>query len=138
METSMKKLLIAAICSATLLAACGNDTADDDKFEDAADARAAAAGPAVAALGLSQSQLLEADLFDAAGRELGDVEDLVRGTDGRVDRLLIEIEDSNPDRYVELPVAGMDTVTHGGETNLVANVTKAELADLPDASPAPR
>lgn len=134
----MKKLLIAAICSGALLSACGNDTAHDDKFEDAAEARAAAAGPAVAALGLSEAQLLEADLFDAAGHELGDVEDLVRGNDGRVERLLIEIEDSNPDRYVQLPVAGIKTVTRGGETNLVANATKAQLAKLPDASGARR
>jgi hypothetical protein len=135
----MKKVLIALAGSAALLAACNTDADDtDDRREDAAEARAAAAGPAAVALGLSETQLLEADLLDADGKELGDVEDLLRGANGQVDRLLIEIEDSQPDRFVELPVAGLRTVTRRGDTDLVGDATAETLAALPDAQPGAR
>ena len=52
-----------------LLAACNNSSTDiaEDQVEDAAEATAAAAGPTPAALGLTETQLLDADLLGTGG-----------------------------------------------------------------------
>ncbi|MBX7461859.1 hypothetical protein [Qipengyuania huizhouensis] len=50
--------------------------------------------------------------------------------------LLVEVEDSEPDRYVELSLDGL-TVTEGGvlsETNLQTEMTAQDLASMPDAT----
>ena len=132
----MKKLLAATVCIAAL-AACSDSPQDvaEDRVEDAAEASAATAGPAPVALGLSEAQLLEADLRAAAdGAELGDVTSLLRTADGSVDRLLVEIEDSNPDRFVEVPVAGLTVLARGNDTDLVTTMTRDQLAALPEAT----
>lgn len=129
--------ILAAACAAVALGACNDSPADvaEDRVEDAAEASAAAAGPTPVALGLSEAQLLEADLRAAAdGAELGDVTSLLRGANGSVDRLLIEIEDSNPDRFVEIPVAGLTVVTRGNDTDLATTMTREQLAALPAAT----
>lgn len=133
----MNKILAVTTFSALALAGCndpGNDAAED-RVEDAAEASAVAAGPTPVALGLSEAQLLDADLLAVAdGAELGDVTSLLRGADGNVDRLLIEIEDSNPDRFVEIPVAGLTVLARGDDTDLVTTMTKEQFAALPEAS----
>ena len=134
----MRPLILLA-CSTALLAACSdrNDAAED-KLERSAEASAAAAGPAPVALGLNEAQLLSAELVGANGVELGDVAQVVRGTDGNVDRLLVEIEDSHPDRYVHVPIAGLKTVVRGTDTDLSTSMSKAQLAALPEVKlPAP-
>lgn len=132
----MKKTLIAFACTATLLSACGDgpDDAAEDRVEDAAEASAAAAGPVEAALGLTEAQLIDAELIGANDVELGDVQSVLRAGDGSVDRLLVEIEDSDPDRFVEVPVAGLAPVTHGDDTDLSTTMTAADLAALPEAT----
>jgi hypothetical protein len=104
---------IAALACLAALAGCGdgNDAAED-KLERDAEAQAAAAGPVEAALGLSEAQLLDAELIGPGNAELGDVARVERGADGKVDRLLIEIEDSNPDRFVHVPLAGLKPVVN--------------------------
>ncbi len=133
----MIKILAATTFGALVLAGCndaGNDAAED-RVEDAAEASAIAAGPTPVALGLSEAQLLDADLLAVAdGTELGDVTSLLRAPDGRVDRLLVEIEDSNPDRFVEVPVAGLTALARGNDTDLVTMMTREQLAALPEAS----
>ncbi|MBK6413020.1 PRC-barrel domain containing protein [Sphingopyxis sp.] len=126
-------------CSAALLSACSdNDDAAEDKLEKAAETSATVAGPVPAALGLSEAQLLDADLVGADGKELGDVAQVVRGADDKVDRLLVEIEDSNPDRYVHVPILGLKTMVKGDDTDLVTTMTKSEIAALPEVKlPAP-
>lgn len=121
-----------AVMPIALIAAC-NDANDqaEDRVERAAEANAMAAGPAEAALGLSEAQLLEADLRGPNGIELGDVVQVIRGGDGKVERLLVEIEDSNPDRFVHVPVAGLKPVVNGTDTDLATTMTKAQLAALP-------
>ena len=111
-------------CSAALLSACSdNDDAAEDKLEKAAETSATVAGPVPAALGLSEAQLLDADLV---------------GADGKVDRLLVEIEDSSPDRYVHVPILGLKTMVKGDDTDLVTTMTKSEIAALPEVKlPAP-
>ena len=125
-------------CSTVLLAACG-DRADEqeDRIEAAAGASAVEARPEPAALGLSEAQLLEADLIDANGIELGSVESVGRNAAGEVERLLVEIEDSNPDRFVEVPVEGLATSVAGDDTDLSTAMTKEQLAALPDAPARP-
>jgi hypothetical protein len=119
-----------------LLAACNNSSTDvaEDQVEDAAEATAAAAGPTPAALGLTETQLLDADLLGTGGTELGDIVTLLRMPDGTVDRLLVEIEGSDPDRFVEVPVQGLVVLTRGDDTDLVTTRTAADLAAMPAAT----
>lgn len=131
----MNKLFAAGLCVATLLSACndaGNDAAEE-QVEDAAEASAAAAGSEIAALGLTEAQLIDAELVGPGNVELGDVQAVVRGPDGTVENLLVEIEDSNPDRFVHVPVAGLTTVVRGDDTDLATTLNAPDLAALPDA-----
>jgi len=136
----VKKLLTALACT-TLLAACGDDASDvaEDQLETQAEASAAAAGPAIAALGLTEAQLLDADLVGTDNADLGDVTRVDRGADGSVESLLIEIEDSNPDRYVSVPIAGLTTVTRGDDIDLVTTMGRDQIQALPEVTltPAP-
>lgn len=133
-EPTMRAIIAAAILSLPL-AAC-NDANDkaEDQLERNAEASAQSAGPAQAALGLSEAQLLNADLVDGAGIELGDVAQVLRDTSGKVDRLLIEIEDSNPDKFVHVPIAGLGTVARGTDTDLTTTMTMAQLNALPSVA----
>ena len=124
---------------ALALAACDSEAereadATEDGIEQQADASAAAAGGAIAALGLTETQLLDADLVAADGTDLGDVEQVRRDASGAVSGLLVEVEDSNPDRYVVVPLTGLTTVVRGDDTDLQATMTAADLAALPDAA----
>lgn len=134
----MKFRILVLAWSTILLAAC-EDKADEpeDRIEAAAEASAAAAGTEPVALGMSEAQLIEADLVDPGRAELGSVEGVVRNAAGDVDRLLIEIEDSNADRFVQIPVEGLTTVVIGDDTDLSTTMTRAELAALPEATPRP-
>lgn len=125
------------------LSACGNDAeqqadAAEDRIEQQAETSAAAAGGAVAALGLIDEQLLDADLVAADGTDLGDVEQVRRGADSAVESFLVEVDDSDPDRYVVVPLAGLVTRVSGDDTDLQTAMTAAEIAALPDAQPAPQ
>lgn len=133
------RMLLLLGCSAALLTACANENeAAEDKLERSAETSATVAGPVPAALGLSEAQLLDADLIGPDGHEMGDVAQVVRGPDDKVDRLLVEIEDSNPDRYVHIPVLGLKTAVKGDDTDLVTTMTKADIAALPEVKlPAP-
>ncbi len=132
----MKSRLLLLIFSGALVAACSDtDSAADraeDKLEASAEASARAAGATEAALGLTEAQLLDADLRGADGAELGDVAQVVRSANGNVEQLLIEIEDSHPDRFVHVPIADLTTVQRGTDTDLSTTMTKAELMDLPE------
>ena len=120
-------------CSGLLLAACSNDNDDaEDKLERSAETSATLAGPLPAALGLSEAQLLNADVVDGDGKELGDVAQVLRGPDGKVDRLLVEIEDGNPDRYVHVPVLGLKPIASGNDTDLATKMTMNEMKSLPE------
>lgn len=133
----MKTKLTALACMAAL-SACGaaNDPAREraeDAMERQAQASAVAAGATVAALGLTEAQLLDAELRGPGDVELGDVARVERNADGNVERLLIEIEDSDPDRFVHIPIQGLTTVARGNDIDLVTTMTREQLAALPDA-----
>lgn len=134
----MRSLFLLA-CSAAMLAACNDkNEAAEDKLERAAETGATVAGPMPAALGLSEAQLLDADLVGADGKDLGDVEQVLRDSDNKVDRLLVELDGIGPDRYVHVPITGLKTVVNGNDTDLATPLTKADLAALPEVKlPAP-
>lgn len=127
------------------LAACGSDETSEtrateaqlDRIEDEADRSAAAAGMEEAALGLTEAQLLDAELVTADGTDLGDVERVSRDASGAVTELLIEIEDSDPDRYVVVPIEGLTVRNAGDDADLQTSMTMQDLAALPDAVLAP-
>ena len=122
--------------AALSLAACQSQAEQEaDRAEDAIEAQAdwsaAAAGTAVAALGLTEAQLLEADLVAADGTDLGDVEQIRRNAAGAVEGFLVEVENSDPDRYVMVPLAGLTTRADGNDTDLQAKLTANDLAKQP-------
>jgi hypothetical protein len=133
-------MLAAAACAAALAGCNNNDAAAPAATEAAtppAETPAAAAtGWDRAALGLREQQLLEADLLGIDGVKLGSIEGLLTGADDRVDRLLVEVEDSDPDRFVAVPVQGLTALTRGSDIDVVSTMTVAQLTALPDA-PAP-
>ena len=123
---------------ACAVAACESEAekradAAEDQIEQLADASAASAGDAIAALGLTELQLLDADLVAAGGTDLGDIEQIRRGPTGTVDGLLVEIENSDPDRFVVVPIEGLTTRADGNDTDVQTSMTAADLAALPDA-----
>ena len=123
---------------ACALAACESEAerqadATEDRIEQEAQTSAAAAGDAEAALGLTERQLLDAELRAADGTELGDVELVRRDASGAVTGLVVEIEDSDPDRFVVVPLDGLTTRQDGDDWDLQTTMTAAELAALPDA-----
>jgi hypothetical protein len=115
-----------------LLAACSDkNEAAEEKLEKAAETSATVAGPVPAALGLSEAQLLDADLVDANGKELGEVAQVLRDSDQKVDLLLVELEGPG-DRYVHVPILGLKPVVKESDTDLQTTMTKAALDALPE------
>jgi len=117
-----------------LLSACADDAQEvaQDQMENTAEQTAIVAGAEPAALGLTELQLLDADVFGAAGVELGDVQRIMRDASGQVTGLLVEIEDSNPDRYVELPLEGMTVTQRGDDTDISTTLTRDQLIAMPE------
>lgn len=120
-------------------AACASETerqADtaEDRVEQQAESNAAASGDTIAALGMTERQLLASDLVTADGTELGDVTQLRRNAQGALDGLLIEIENSDRDRFVIVPMNGL-SARHGAMGNYVQTIMTAQDLDaLPPAS----
>ena len=131
----MKLLLIAAAGGLLTLSAC-NDAQDraEDQLENQAEASARQSGSEIAALGLTERQLLDADLIDSTGADLGDVEAVLRDAGGQVDRLIVEVDGPDPERYVEVPITGLTTRADGDDTDLVTTMTAADLGALPSAT----
>lgn len=120
------------------LAACESQAeqeadAIEDAVEQQADASAMAAGDAIAALGLTESQLLDADLVGADGVDFGDVEQVRRDAAGAVEALLVEVDDTDPDRYVLVPLAGLTTRPDGDDVDVQTAMTRADIDAMPDA-----
>jgi hypothetical protein len=90
-------------------------------------------GDEIAALGLTETELLDADLVTADGTDLGDVEQVRRATDGTVEGVLVSIEDSDPERIVLVTLDGLTSRPEGDDTDLQTTMTAEELAALPDA-----
>lgn len=86
---------------------------------------------------LTDKQILDADLVDANGRDLGDVEEIVRGAGNAITALRVEINDTEPDRYVDLPYGDLTAVADGDDWDFRTTMTREQLLALP-AAPKPR
>lgn len=109
----------------------------EDRMEQAAEASATAAGAAIAALGLTEAQLLDADLVGLDGADLGDVEQLHRNEAGEVIALVVEVEGSDPDRWVLVPLHGLTVLVNGDDHKLQTGMSASDVAGLPEANEAP-
>ena len=88
----MKVQILAMLCVAALAGCNDQNDAAEDKLEREAEASAAAAGPIEAALGLSEAQLLGADLLGPNNIELGDVARVERGPDVQASHAGVAVE----------------------------------------------
>ncbi|MBW3559000.1 MAG: hypothetical protein KY446_08505 [Proteobacteria bacterium] len=84
-------------------------------------------------LGLTDRQTEEADIVDPLGRDLGDVQRLVRGPDGQVTELVVAVAGAPAGSYVTLPVQGLSIVETGGDRDLLTSLTREQLMELPTA-----
>ena len=134
--------IIAMTGAALLLTACGDNGAAPPPANDVAtqtsmgttpgDANTMAALPVDAvAFGLTEAQLLDADFKEWRGSDLGVVEALERDTGGTVTHLIVEIEDTDPDRYVRVPVDGLERVADGDDWDIRGQYTRDQLMALP-------
>ncbi|MCV0386078.1 MAG: PRC-barrel domain-containing protein [Nitrobacter sp.] len=130
----MNKFAPLLLGSALLLSAC-NDQEDqvEDRIEEQAEQSAQGSGDTPVALGLTERQLLDAEVLAADGTELGDVEAVTKDADGNATELLIEVEDSDPDRYVTIPMDGLTVTTRGNDTNLSSEMRMEDIGSLPNA-----
>lgn len=121
-------LLFAAACSEERTLA--NDASAANAAQPAASDRS---GGQAVAFGLTARQLEDAEIIDASGRELADVEWLVRNPAGELVSLVVEIEDSDPDLLVTLPIEGLTLVQDGDDQDLRTSMTMDQLRALPVA-----
>ncbi len=101
------------------------------------------AGPAsaqVVGLGLTHHQLEDADLVDAAGRDIGDVEHVVMGPGGKAEALIISVDRPDPqrDKLVRIGLAGLKARPEKGDPGdyvIVTPISAARLLAMPDWQP---
>ncbi len=134
----MKMIFPVALGTAVFLAGCDTpeeQAADraEDRIEQSAEQSALESGDTPVAFGLTERQLLDAEVLAADGTELGDVEAVTKDAGGNATELLIEVEDSDPDRFVNVPVDGLEPVVRGDDTDLSSSMTMDDIAALPDA-----
>jgi hypothetical protein len=91
------------------------------------------------ALGLSQAQIEDADLVDAKGREIGEVERVMMNSAGAVTGLIVEIDqrDPKPDKLVQIPLTNLKAIAERGDPgdfNIQTQQTAAALLALPAAT----
>lgn len=115
------------------IAACGTDENVPNQPTAAATA-GTTANAEIVALGLTEAQLRDADLIDSNGVDLGDVNYVERASDGAITGLVVEIDDTNPDRLVLLPLEGLEPVRSGDDVDLRTSATRENLMALPEVS----
>lgn len=136
-KSSLSLTSLAAGCA--MIAACSESPAEqeaermEDQIEMQADQSALDAGTQEAALGMNEAQLLDADLVTADGTELGEVEMVRRDASGAVTGLVVELEDTDPDRWVEVPLDGLTSRADGDDMDIQTSMSADDLAALPDA-----
>ena len=152
-----KPILLSIVGATALTAACGETPAEqqadtmDDQIEMEADRSAVAAGTDEAALGMTEAQLLDADLVTADGTDLGDVALVRRDDNGTVTGLVGTPFPSDADvPGAEGPVEAVvlaripgtimsyavSTDGSGEFSTRIVPGTGYELAALPSATPA--
>lgn len=129
----MKSVLFAAAASSLVVAGCsGADATTQDAVAQPATTAPTAAPDAPGAFGMTEAQILDADLIGADGLELGDVEAVVRAVDGSISHLVVEIDDTAPDRYVQLPAEGLEAARTGNDWDVRTTISRDELMALPE------
>ncbi len=129
-------LPLAPVALLLALGACQSEAQKEadrtgDIIEQQAEASAEGGGSAIVALGMTEAKLIDADLVTLDGKELGDVEQVRRNAAGDAENLVVEIEDSNPDRFVLVPIDGL--AAHRNGKDVETSMSAQELAALPDA-----
>jgi sporulation protein YlmC with PRC-barrel domain len=87
---------------------------------------------------LTAAQVEDADVLDANGREIGEVERVLLSADGKIRGFIVEIDQRapTPDKHVEISLRGLKAVPDrgdAGEFNLQTDQTKDALLALPAA-----
>ncbi|QQV77981.1 PRC-barrel domain-containing protein [Sphingomonas aliaeris] len=128
------KAVVLMATTTVLLMGCGNNEAARADSATAANSSApAAAQQPTIALGLTREQLEDADILDTTGREIAEVEQVVMDSSGKVTGLLVEIDDTDPDRNVTIPLDGLVVVVQGHDRNLRGPLTRDQLLAKPEA-----
>lgn len=128
----MKAVVLMA--TTVLLIGCGNNEAARADPVTATNASVpAVAQEATIALRLTREQLEDADILDTTGREIAEVEQVVTDASGKVTGLLVEIDDTDPDRNVTIPLDGLIVVEQGHDRNLRSPITRDQLLAKPEA-----
>jgi hypothetical protein len=136
----MKRTFVAVAALGFTLAACNNADSTTTPTDPSTSTSMPIPEPippeagGVAALGMTEAQLLDADLKDAAGKDLGDVEGLVRDAAGAVTHLVVKVDDTTPDKLVQVPVTGLQMVESGDDRDITTTLTQAQLVALPAAT----
>ncbi len=130
----MKAAILVSL-GALVLAGCGDQASNQTNPVDPEPPLATPASRAVdpVAFGLTEAQLLDADLVDSTGVELGSIEAIERNPAGTVTGLRVEISDTDPDRYVVIPLEGLTTTQTGDDWDLRSDMTRDDLLALPAA-----
>ncbi|HEY0622261.1 hypothetical protein [Sphingomonas sp.] len=89
-----------------------------------------ASGPGTA-FGLTTKQIEDADLVDTGGHDLGDIHRVETDASGNIEAVIVEIGDTDPDRFVRLPLTRLTAIADGDDWNLRAATSRAELIALP-------
>lgn len=93
-----------------------------------------ASGPGTA-FGLTTRQIEDADLVDVTGKDLGDIERVETDASGNIVEVIVEIDGTDPRRFVRLPLTRLTAVADGDDWNLRAATSRDELIALPQAEP---
>lgn len=144
----MRQFTLSVLLLAGLSACGGDDSAEQvPAGTEIADNGVAVAPPATmtdnrvaptatgagTAFGLTGDQLDDADLVNATGARLGEVETVETDAQGNANALIVEIEGVSPDRRVRLPLTGLTAVANGDDWNLRSpDLTRERLVAMPD------
>src|SRR5690554_1296515 len=124
------------ITTAALLTACSDNNPPSETNQNVSENAVSTAVPDASvqegALGLTMKQLGDAEILSANGIEIGEVERVITDSAGAVTHLLVEIEDSDPDRYVEIPLEGLTPKQVEDDWELESQLTKDDLLALPE------
>jgi hypothetical protein len=123
------------VLASALLASCGGRQDAPANQAQADPAAANQTSESEGALGISERELRDADVVDAAGNDLGDIDGVRRDATGRIAELFVEIEDTDPDRHVYIPLTGAEAFRDGDGWDVRIVLTRDQLMALPEAQP---
>lgn len=89
------------------------------------------------ALGLTMQQLADADILDASGQDIGEVERVETDAQGNVTMLIVEVDDTEPDVFVQLPLDNLTAVMQGDDYGLQGDLDRDALLNMEKAGMQP-